>query len=111
MNDYRLNVRFDMDNPRERNAAEYLKQLKEQNRRTMNGFIVEAVCRALEKEESCRDFSLEDIREVVQDVLGSTLGGAPGGAVQAASFSPDQTGIDREKMDEMVLEDLSMFGC
>ena len=110
-NYYRLNVRFDMDMPRERAAAEYLMQLGGRSHKSMNGFIIDAVCKALEAEQASRDFSLEDIKEVFQDVLGRTFTVAPGGNIQPVPFTPALSEIDREERDAMVLEDLSMFGC
>ena len=43
MNNRRLNVRFNLDNPDEERANDYLESLAENNKQSRNRFIVEAV--------------------------------------------------------------------
>ena len=43
MNSRRLNVRFNLDNPDEKSANDYLEALSQNNKQSRNRFIVEAV--------------------------------------------------------------------
>jgi len=110
-NDYRLNVRFNLDDPEERKAAEYLQKLNSQYHRSRNSFIINAICKAMKEEQTRYDFSLDDIREVFQDVLGRTFLTSSDGRSFPIPFSPEQSDFEREEMEASVLEDLNMFGC
>ena len=44
MNVYRINLRFDLDDERERMAAEYLQQFPQRGKTTRNRFAVDALC-------------------------------------------------------------------
>ena len=44
MNVYLINLRFDLDDERERMAAEYLQQFPQRGKTTRNRFAVDALC-------------------------------------------------------------------
>ena len=48
MSNRRLNVRFNLDNPDEKKANDYLDNLAESNRQSRNKFIVQAVIEKIE---------------------------------------------------------------
>lgn len=108
---YRLNVRFNLDDPEEREAAEYLQKLNSQFHRNMNRFIIQAICKAMKEEQARYDFSLEDIRDVFQDVIGRTILSRCDGGSTLIPDALEPSAIDREKMEASILEDLDMFGC
>ena len=69
MNNRRLNVRFNLDNPDEKSANDYLESLAENNKQSRNRFIVEAVIEKIKSIDNPRSFTLEDIRAVIREEL------------------------------------------
>ena len=69
MNNRRLNVRFNLDNPDEERANDYLESLAENNKQSRNRFIVEAVIEKIKSIDNPRSFTLEDIRAVFREEL------------------------------------------
>ena len=69
MNNRRLNVRFNLDNPDEKSANDYLESLAENNKQSRNRFIVEAVIEKTKSLDNPRSFTLEDIRAVLREEL------------------------------------------
>jgi hypothetical protein len=69
MNNRRLNVRFNLDNPDEKSANDYLEALAQNNKQSRNRFIVEAVIEKIKSINNPRSFTLEDIRAVLREEL------------------------------------------
>ena len=69
MNNRRLNVRFNLDNPDEKSANDYLEALAQNNKQSRNRFIVEAVIEKIKSIDNPRSFTLEDIRAVIREEL------------------------------------------
>lgn len=66
---YRLNVRFDLTKPQEREAVAYLNQLNEIDRKSRNRFIVEAINEQIRRRNAAYVFTLDDIRQVIQEEM------------------------------------------
>ena len=66
---YRLNVRFDLNNAEEAEAAVFLQRLSETDRKSRNRFIVNAVLEQILRQGRSYDFSLDDIRQVFKEEL------------------------------------------
>ena len=104
MSKYRINVRFDLDKPKEAKAALYLQSLD----KSRNAFMVTAVLNEMQRQSSASSFLLEDIRRVIREEL------------QEVSFvtvppvsHPVKTELTEEeqaKNEKSVLDDLEMFG-
>ena len=69
MNSRRLNVRFNLDNPDEKSANDYLEALAQSSKQSRNKFIVEAVIEKIKSLDNPRSFTLEDIRAVLREEL------------------------------------------
>ena len=69
MNSRRLNVRFNLDNPDEKNANDFLEALAQSSKQSRNKFIVEAVIEKIKSLDNPRNFTLEDIRSVIREEL------------------------------------------
>ena len=69
MNNRRLNVRFNLDNPDEKSANDYLENLAQNNNQSRNRFIVDAVIEKIKYLDNPRIFTLEDIRAVLREEL------------------------------------------
>lgn len=107
-NHYRLNVRFDMDDEAERRAAEYLTELNNEKGKSRNRFIVEAVISSMERQNSDRDFTLDDVRQVFREELSEVSFVAP----MATEYGTADTELTEEQQaanDENVLSDLTAF--
>ena len=104
MSKYRINVRFDLDKPKEAKAAQYLQSLD----KSRNAFMVTAVLNEMQRETSVNNFLLEDIRQVIREELQEV-------SFVAASpvFEQVQLELTEEQQAEnekSVLDDLEMFG-
>ncbi len=104
MSKYRINVRFDLDAPKEAEAAQYL-QLLDKSR---NAFIVTAILNEMQRQSTPESASLEEIRQVIREELQEvSFVAAP------SSFESVQTELTAEQQAEnekSVLDDLEMFG-
>ena len=69
MNNRRLNVRFNLDNPDEKSANDFLEALAQRGKQSRNKFIVEAVIEKIKSIDNPRSFTLEDIRAVFREEL------------------------------------------
>ena len=100
MTDYRLNLRFHMEDERERMAAEFLKEMPHGR----NRFIVEAVLARMDD-----DRLMESIRQIFREEMQAF----PSAPVSEPSFSSADTEMTEEQREENrknVLSDLDLFG-
>ena len=100
-NEYRINVRFRLDRPNEREAAEYLNNLD----RSRNQFIVEAVINHIRNQDQAPSFSLSDIRKVVREEFQSAAITLPTEMKDEVEPGNDISDLDPKE----VLDSLSMF--
>ena len=103
MSKYRINVRFDLDKPKEAKAAQYLQSLD----KSRNAFMVTAVLNEMQRQSSANGFLLDDIRQVIREELQEvSLVAAP------FVFQPVKAELTEEEQAEnekSVLDDLEMF--
>ena len=104
MSKYRINVRFDIDDPKQAEAVKFLQSLEH----SRNAFIVSVVLDAVSGKSTANNVSLEEIRRIIREEL------------QEVSFvtvppvsHPVKTELTEEeqaKNEKSVLDDLEMFG-
>ena len=104
MSKYRINVRFDLDNPKEAKAAQYLQSLD----KSRNAFMVTAVLNEMQRETSVNNFLLEDIRQVIREELQEVSFVAAPSVFQSAKT--ELTEEEQAENEKSVLDDLEMFG-
>ena len=68
---YRINLRFDLDDERERMAAKYLQQFPQRGKTTRNRFAVDALCAYISRIEQDDRPLLESIRQMLREEIGS----------------------------------------
>ena len=109
MNTYRINLRFDLDDERERLAAEYLQQLPQRGKTTRNRFAVDALCAYISRIEQDDKPLLESIRQLLREEI-SSVGITPTiSAIQTVSI--ELTEEEKEENRRNVLQDLDdLFG-
>ena len=104
MSKYRINVRFDTDDPKQAEAVKYLQSIEH----SRNAFIVSAVLDAVSGKSTANSISLEAIRKIIREELQEvSLVAAP------FVFQPVKAELTKEeqaKNEKSVLDDLEMFG-
>ena len=104
MRKYRINVRFETDDPKQAEAVKFLQSLEH----SRNAFIVSAVLDAVSGKSTANSISLEAIRKIIREELQEvSLVAAP------FVFQPVKAELTKEeqaKNEKSVLDDLEMFG-
>ena len=104
MSKYRINVRFETDDPKQAEAVKFLQSLEH----SRNAFIVSAVLDAVSGKIATNNVSLEEIRRIIQEELQEvSFVAAP------FVFQPVKAELTKEeqaKNEKSVLDDLEMFG-
>ena len=104
MSKYRINVRFDLDKPKEAKAAQYLQSLD----KSRNAFIVTAVLNEMQRQSSASSFLLEDIRQVIREELQEVSFVAASPVLE--QVQPELTEDQQAENEKSVLDGLEMFG-
>ena len=104
MSKYRINVRFDLDKPKEAKAAQYLQALD----KSRNAFMITAVLNEMQRQSSASSFLLEDIRRVIREELQEVSFVAASPAFE--QVQPELTEEQQAENEKSVLDDLEMFG-
>ena len=104
MSKYRINVRFDTDDPKQAEAVKFLQSLEH----SRNAFIVSAVLDAVSGKSAVNNISLENIRKVIQEELQEvSFVTTPSAFLSAKTELTEEEQAENEKS---VLDDLEMFG-
>ena len=104
MSKYRINVRFDTDDPKQAEAVKSLQSLEH----SRNAFIVSAVLDAVSGKSAVNNCSLENIRKVIQEELQEVSLVAVPSVLKSAKT--ELTKEEQAENEMSVLEDLEMFG-
>ena len=103
MSKYRINVRFDLDKPKEAKAAQYLQSLD----KSRNAFMVTAVLNEMQRQISTNGVLLGDIRQVIREELEVSFAAA---SPVFEQVQPELTEEQQAENEKSVLDDLEMFG-
>ena len=104
MSKYRINVRFDLDNPMEENAAKYLQSLD----KSRNAFMVTAILNEMQRQTSVNGFLLDDIRQIIREELQEVSFAAASSVFEQVQL--ELTEEQQAENEKSVLDDLEMFG-
>ena len=101
-NDYRLNLRFRLDNPKEKQVADYLQSLQGISR---NKFVIEVIISYIEKQNT-KALPIDDIRSIFKEELKAVSLVSAGNAT-----TPSKQLTEKEQAENIqnVIEDLDMF--
>ena len=109
MNVYRINLRFDLDDERERMAAEYLQQFPQRGKTTRNRFAVDALCAYISRIEQDDKPLLESIRLLLREEFSGMSIASADPSVQ--TVNTELTEEQKEENRRNVLQDLDdLFG-
>ena len=103
MSKYRINVRFETDDPKQAEAVKFLQSLEH----SRNAYIVSAVLNAISDKSAANNISLEDIRKVIQEELQEVSFVAVPSVLQSAKT--ELTEEEQAANEKSVLDDLEMF--
>ena len=103
MSKYRINVRFETDDPKQAEAVKFLQSLEH----SRNAFIVSAVLDAVSGKSAVNNISLENIRKVIQEELQEVSFVAVSSVFQSAKI--ELTEEEQSENEKSVLDDLEMF--
>ena len=114
-NYYRINARFNLDDEEERNAAEFLTDLRTKDRRSASSFITEAVCEKIQRPYLEQKALLNDIEDVVRKAVRSELENttvtASSNTSSSSQFPGYDTEISTDEKEASILDALDAFGC
>ena len=104
MSKYRINVRFDTDDPKQAEAVKFLQSLEH----SRNAYIVSAVLDAVSEKSATNNISLGDIRKIIREELQEVSFVAAPSVFQ--SSKTELTEEEQSENEKSVLDDLEMFG-
>ena len=104
MSKYRINVRFETDDPKQAEAVKFLQSLEH----SRNAFIVSAVLDAISDKSAANSISLEDIRKIIREELQEVSFVATSPVFERAQ--PELTEEQQAENEKSVLDDLEMLG-
>lgn len=103
MSKYRINVRFDTDDPTQAEAVKFLQSLEH----SRNSFIVSAVLDVISSHTAPNSITLEEIRRIIREELQEVSF-----AVASPVFEqvqPELTEEQQAENEKSVLDDFEMF--
>ena len=107
-NFYRLNIRFDLADERQREIATRLQSLDREKYGSINKFVIVAVGRALDGTNAA-ELTADEIRSIIREELQEVtfVSAQP---AQTKKIAPTLTEEERVRNEQSVLDDLEMFG-
>ena len=104
MSKYRINVRFDTDDPKQAEAVKFLQSLEH----SRNAFIVSAVLDAISGKSEPNSILLEDVRKIIREELQEVSFVAAPSVFQ--TVKTELTVEAQFENEKSVIDDLEMFG-
>lgn len=104
MSKYRINVRFDTDDPKQAETVKFLQSLEH----SRNAFIVSAVLEAISGKNATNIISLEEIRRIIREELQEVSFVTVPPVFQSAKTELIEE--EQAENERSVLDDLEMFG-
>ena len=103
---YKMTVRFDLTDARERYLAEYMQTLDVQKYQSRNQFIIDALADYVDLQSITREQHEEDIRNIIREEMRACFA--------KAHFAPQPVTTDlyaeqQEEAEQDILDDLKLF--
>lgn len=105
---YKMTVRFDLSDARERALAEYMQTLDVKKYHSRNNFIIEALAEYVDLQSITREQHEEDIRNIIREEMRACFAEAnfaPQPMTNASALTAEQ----QEKAEQDILDDLKLF--
>ena len=105
---YKMTVRFDLTDARERALAEYMQTLDVKKYHSRNNFIIEALAEYVDLQSISREQHEDDIRNIIREEMRACFAEANFAPQPMASASA-LTAEQQEEADQDILDDLKLF--
>lgn len=105
---YKMTVRFDLTDARERALAEYMQTLDVKKYQSRNQFIIDALADYVDLQSITREQHEEDIRSIIREemrVCFAEANFAPQSMTNAQALTAEQ----QEETEQDILDDLKLF--
>ena len=104
--EYKMTVRFDLTDARERNLAEYMQTLDVKKYHSRNQFMIDALAEYVDLQSITREQHEEDIRNIIREEMRACFAEA-NFAPQAVN--PTLSAEQQEEAEQDILDDLKLF--
>ena len=105
---YKMTVRFDLTDARERNLAEFMQTLDVKKYQSRNQFMIDALADYVDLQSITREQHDEDIRNIIREEMRACFAEA-NFAPQSMTNAPALTAEQQEEAEQDILEDLKLF--
>ena len=105
---YKMTVRFDLTDARERALAEYMQTLDVKKYQSRNQFTIDALAEYVDLQSITREQHEEDIRNIIRDEMRACFAEV-NFAQQPLSTTPALTAEQQEEAEQDILDDLKLF--
>ena len=105
---YKMTVRFDLTDARERALAEYMQTLDVKKYHSRNNFIIEALAEYVDLQSISREQHEDDIRNIIREEMRACFAKANFAPQPMASASA-LTAEQQEEAEQDILDDLKLF--
>ena len=105
---YKMTVRFDLTDARERALAEYMQTLDVKKYHSRNNFIIDALADYVDLQSITREQHEEDIRNIIREEMRACFAEA-NFAPQSMTNAPALTAEQQEENEQDILDDLKLF--
>ena len=105
---YKMTVRFDLTDARERYLAEYMQTLDVKKYQSRNQFVLDAIADYVDLQSITREQHEEDIRNIIREEMRacfSEANFAPQPMTNASALTAEQ----QEEAEQDILDDLKLF--
>ena len=105
---YKMTVRFDLTDARERALAEYMQTLDVKKYQSRNQFIIDALADYVDLHSITREQHEEDIRSIIREEMRACFAEA-NFAPQSMTNAPALSAEQQEEAEQDILDDLKLF--
>ena len=105
---YKMTVRFDLTDARERALAEFMQTLDVKRYHSRNNFIIDALADYVDLQSITREQHEEDIRSIIREEMRACFAEA-NFAPQSMTNAPALTAEQQEEAEQDILDDLKLF--
>ena len=105
---YKMTVRFDLTDARERALAEYMQTLDVKKYHSRNNFIIDALADYVDLQSITREQHEEDIRNIIREEMRACFAEA-NFAPQSMTNAPALTAEQQEEAEQDIMDDLKLF--
>ena len=105
---YKMTVRFDLTDARERNLAEFMQTLDVKKYQSRNQFVLDAIANYVDLQSITREQHEDDIRSIIREEMRACFAEA-NFAPQPLSTTLALTAEQQEEAEQDILDDLKLF--